>query len=113
LELALGHVKKFEICVRICADVHNLLHNIIFTSMHLSKERIACACARARTHTHTHTHTSNKANATAIMNKVYAFKVQNSSKNQLLALSCVCMCTGCDWKFCRSLWLTCQWGCSI
>jgi len=52
LELALGHVKKFEICIRICADVHNLLHNIIFTSMHLSKDRIA----HARAHTHTHTH---------------------------------------------------------
>lgn len=91
LELALGHVKISGICFRICANVHNLLHNIIFTSVHPSTDRTA--------------HTSNKTIATPIKNKVYAFKVhvQNSCKDQLLALSCVCMCIGCDWKFCRSL----------
>jgi len=50
LELALGHVKKFEICLTICADVHNWLHNTILTSMHLSKDRIEHA--RTRTHAH-------------------------------------------------------------
>jgi len=56
LDLALGHIKKFEIYLRICANVHNLLHNTIFASVHSSKDRIA--------------HTSNKATANAITNKV-------------------------------------------
>ena len=40
LELALGHVKKFEICLQLCADVHNLLHIIIFTSTRCDQQAL-------------------------------------------------------------------------